>query len=235
MNRSRVRDYASAEKWLLGARSKLKNERTLQETGVRLVRISPTEISVVLNWWGFQGSNRAITYRSDGVTILHSRAAYQSVRRIYMEYVKDLTMVIRKGHIVISLPSDGKSASKVTDCRTCKGVGTKPKECYGPGNRCWDDECEKYASTVELRKKVWSLNYGTNERKVLEELISTMEHKHDTCKHGYTAAHTCHNNRYDCYRCRTTGKVDYGNKQRGRVWSGSEDIGIDADGNYVQV
>ena len=233
MNRANVRDYDSAERWLQGARSVSKHERSLYERGVRLVRKSPTEISVVLKWWGYSGP--AITYRSDGVTVLHSGSAYQSVRRIYMEYVKDLTMVIRKGKVVISLPTDGTTTSKITKCRTCKGVGTKPKECYGPGYRCFDGDCDMYAAAQELREKAWRLPSGSEERTLLYEAIAKLDHKHDTCKHGYSAAHTCHNDRYDCYRCRATGKVDYGNKQRGRVWSGSEDIGIDANGNYVEV
>ena len=233
MNRSRVTDYDSAERWLQGARNKLKRERSLYEGGVRLVRTSPTEISVVLSWWGFAG--KAVTYRSDGVTIIHPGSAYQSARRIYMEYVKDLTMVIRKGHIVISLPSDGKSASKITNCRTCKGVGTKPKECYGPTPRCYDGDCEQYAATRELREKIWGLTYQDPERKKLQEELEPLEHGHPTCKHGQIKAHLCVDDRYDCYRCRTTGKVDYGNKQRGRVWSGNEPIGIDADGFYIEV
>jgi len=235
MNRARVRDYSSAERWLQGARTKDKNERTLYEPGVRLVRTSPTEISVVLKWWGFSSSNnRAITYRSDGVTILHYGARYQSVRRIYMEYVNNLTMVIRKGSLIISLPTDGCTPSKIGSCRTCKGVGNFARNCPGPSS-CTDMICPVYAKARGYLEQAYALSFRDASRMDLYEKARRLSHSHGTCNHGKSNQHMAYKDRYDCYRCNGTGKVDYGNKKRGRVWSNGEDIGIDADGNYIEI
>jgi len=235
MNRTGVRGYDTANAWLQGGRSKSKNERSLYETGVRLIRDSPTEISVILKHWGNSRYTHLVTYRSDGITVIHPGWKWQSIRRIITEYVPNLTMVIRKGQLVISLPTDGMTPPKISKCRTCSGIGTKPKECYGPGYRCWDDDCEQFAATKPMREKAWRLPWGVPERNELEQLIRLEEHKHATCKHGSTVAHKLYNDRYDCFRCRTTGKVDYGSKQRGRVWDNRSPIGIDANGHYIEV
>jgi len=236
MNRSNVRDYNSAAEWLLGSKDKTHRKRSLYEYGLELRRSGAHSITVFHNSW--IGSQAVVTYFQDGSCIVHGRAHgtfWQSIRRIYSEYVKDLEICIRKGKIIISLPVDGRSPSKVTKCRTCKGVGTKPKECYGPTYRCWDDECEQYISYSEVRTKYYNLDYNDPLREELWKILESLEHSHPTCKHGYAQAHQLPNDRYNCYRCNTSGIVDYGNKKRGRVWDGVNNFGIDADGNYIEV
>jgi hypothetical protein len=236
MNRSGVKDYASAEAWLQGARSVFKTERTLKEPGVRLVRINPNAIAVRITGW--HGGDY-IVYKSDGSIILHRpKFGYQSIRRIYMEYVPNLKMVVRKGHLVISLPVDGTTPSKLQNCRKCSGVGTVPGNCWGPNN-CSEASCEQYQAVLEAAKVVQSIDF-INDRGNWDKAQDAMweartQHKHPTCVHGHTRYHQTPKERAKCWNCNGVGKKEYGNKLKGRVWDSHSPIGIDANGNYFEV
>lgn len=235
MNRSGVKDYASAEAWLLGARSIFKTERTLKEPGVRLVRINKDAIAVRITGW--HGGDY-IVYKSDGSIIMHKpRHPYQSIRRIYVEYVPNLKMVIRNGHLVISLPSDGRTPSKLQNCRKCSGVGTVPGNCWGPNN-CSDKDCELQQAVMAAAKVVQSIDF-INDRdnwdKAQEVMWETRsQHKHALCVHGHKQYHVTPKERKPCWNCNGAGKKEYGNKLKGRVWDSSAAIGIDANGNYFE-
>jgi hypothetical protein len=234
MNRAHVYNYDSAEKWLQGARAKLKNERSLYQYGMRLVRTNRDSIAVVMQYYG--NVQTMITYKSNGDIVLHypSNYTWQGVRRIFNEYVEGLTMVIRKGRLIISLPVDGKTASKVQRCRSCKGVGTHPRECWGPSN-CYDQECEKVIEQEKMRQVLIGMGWSDPGRDKLYEEIGKLIHGHDTCKHGETKRHTAHNDRYTCWRCHGNKTVDYGNKKQGRVWeSNVSAIVLSNDGDYKE-
>jgi hypothetical protein len=236
MNRSGVKDYASAEAWLKGARSTFKTERTLGESGIKLVRINPNAIAVRITGW--HGGDY-IVYKSDGSIIMHKpRFAYQSIRRIYMEYVPNLKMVVRNGNLIISLPSDGTTPSKLQNCRKCSGVGTVPGNCWGPNN-CTDENCQMLQAVKEAENILDAINYEEDKdawklaRDKVWEIRS--QHKHEICKHGHNKYHQTPKERVGCRNCTGRGKKEYGNKLKGRVWDSSAAIGIDANGNYFEV
>ncbi|CAB4153316.1 hypothetical protein UFOVP621_92 [uncultured Caudovirales phage] len=238
MNRSGVKDYASAEAWLLGARSTFKTERSLYEPGLRLVRINKETIAVRIKGWGV-GIGDCIVYKSDGSTIIHKPyAAYQSVRRVYMEYVPNLKMVVRNGNLILSLPSDGTTPSKLQNCRKCGGGGTVPGNCWGP-NSCIDENCELQQAVVAASKLLQGIDYVSN-RDAWDEAQNVMwearsQHKHAMCVHGHKQYHVTPKERNPCWNCNSTGKKEYGNKRKGRVWSENTPIGIDANGDYFEV
>ena len=235
MNRSRVRDYYTADQWLQNAGRKDKTTRTLYEQGLKLVRIDADTISVTASWWGFN-SGPVVSYKSDGTTILHPGRYYQSARRVYSEYVRDLVMVIRKGQVILSLPSDGMSPSKVTKCRACKGVGTFARQCYGPSN-CRDSSCEQYQAYAVARAKCWEIQDWPEKSAALTKVEEELAHNHyeGKCAHGRLSDHLVQDDRYECWKCQGNKTYDYGNKRKGRVWDGKTQIGIDTNGNYIEV
>jgi len=235
MNRSGVYNYASAEKWLQGSKDKSKRTRSLYSYGLTLERTSPTSISVVYRGWSTAGP--IVTYYPDGSCVIHGigrREFWQSMRRMYSEYVEGLSVCIRKGQLIISMPVDGKTPSKVTKCRSCKGQGTIPRLCYGPTHNCWDEDCERFQAYKEVRDKYWSMQINSPEGREMYSIMTTLIHKHATCKHGYTGSHNT-TETYDCHKCSATGQAEYGNKQKGRVWDGETSFGIDAEGNYIEL
>lgn len=235
MNRTGVVDYASAENWLKGARSKIKTKRSLYSDGLYLQRETPDSISIVTYWWN--GQSNLITYYSDGSVVIHPREMYQSIRRMINEYVPNVVIVMRKFKLIVSLNSDGKTPSKLQQCRRCKGKGYSPRWCYGPMN-CEDDKCV----TTQQRKYFAELAYTTHRTKGYEEArklydaayeLSHLEH--GGCKHLEQVAHEDWTSTYDCWPCGGSGQRDYGRKRMGRVWNAQNPIGIDKDGNGIEM
>jgi len=241
MNRGNVKDYASAERWLSQRRNKQKTYRTLYDPSqsLYLYQRGNDAIAVYARWY----QQDIITYYKDGSIILNLSGyakGSQFVRRIIGEY-SPAKVVKRNFKLVIHTAFDGLTPSKIQKCRSCSGLGTKPKYCYGPGYSCTDDSCEQTAlgnklykeRTEYLEKKYGPAWYTKSDEyaDALWEQYRETKHTHPLCQHKPSKAHKILNDRDPCWGCNSTGKKEYGNKQRGRVWSG-DPITIDGNGNY---
>jgi len=234
MNRSGVKDYSSAAAWLLGAKSKTKSERTLYEWGTRLKRISTNQISVMYGNPRYGNQQQIITYFSNGTTVIHADAPmYQSVRRIIGEYVDGVKVVVRNFKVIVSTEKDGTTPSKIKNCRSCKGKKQYAMTCWGPRD-CYEESCETAQEYRKVREEWLNSRDSNLKQQVLFTKMSSLIHNHGTCSHGYNKSHPDYTNLYDCYRCKATGKVDYGQKRRGRMWDRSLPFVISPTGDVIE-
>jgi hypothetical protein len=221
-SRSGVKDYDSAVKWLAGAREKNAKVRTLYDY-LYLERIDDDQIGITARWQS--AAKYLLIYRSDGTTIIGTPTGnhWPYMRKIWMKYLPGVQVLIKKGILIISSPTEGISPANIKRCRTCDGYGLVSGHCYGSGT-CFDDECEQNIERYRL----------LNEENVPWWDSRVKQHSaHTLCAHGKTNAHI-QKRMHMCTRCAGLGKADYGSKRRGRLWD-AKPIGFDKDLNYVEL
>lgn len=149
--------------------------------------------------------------------------------------------------VAIYHESDPKAAPRVQKCRKCHGAGIVRHRCDGRGHvqgyREWRDTVFNALPGVtydEIRKPyewetedrtLWGAKGWTDDGNISETHTRTRRDHHlAPCYHDMLEAHTWED---DCYRCKGTGRVDFGSHTVPYAFSSRDAVIVDATGRVI--
>ena len=193
-----VTNYDTALKWLEGAKGQtpeLTKDRSLYDWGgrIRLKKDPHSNLLIVYVQGSYQAGGFLI-YRPDNSYIIpetYKHRAGQSFNRLIGKFTGNvINICIRKGKIVVVTAKDGKTDSKLKNCRTCKGVGFIEYTCTGPSSSwdvirkiedtqhsCISNECSVYKQFIDESDKAREEYWDAMRIKAPEDVITALSNK----------------------------------------------------------